>query len=101
MILVGNKVDLRSSQHESELESHLTPIFQTFKQVEMGIECSAKAYMNLLDVVFCAQRAVLYPIAPLFVPDQRQLTPEYERALLRIFRICDKDMDGELNDYEL
>jgi len=67
----------------------------------MGIECSAKAYMNLLDVVFCAQRAVLYPIAPLFVPDQRQLTPEYERALLRIFRICDKDMDGELNDYEL
>lgn len=27
VILVGNKVDLRSSQHESELESHLTPIF--------------------------------------------------------------------------
>lgn len=67
----------------------------------MGIECSAKGYMNLLDVIFCAQRAVLYPIAPLFDAVKRQIKPEYERALLRIFRVCDKDMDGLLNDYEL
>lgn len=54
IILVGNKVDLRSSQHEEDLDSLLSPYFLEFKQVEMGIECSAKAYMNLLDVVFCA-----------------------------------------------
>ena len=33
--------------------------------------------------------------------DQKTLTQDYERALLRIFRICDKDMDGLLNDFEL
>jgi hypothetical protein len=72
-----------------------------FKQVEMGIECSAKGYMNLIDVVYCAQRAVKFPIAPLFDSIKKVLKPDYERALLRIFRICDKDMDGQLNDYEL
>jgi Ras family protein T1 len=66
IILVGNKVDLRSSNAEKELESTLTPYFMSFKQVEMGIECSAKGYMNLIDIIYCAQRAVLFPIAPLF-----------------------------------
>jgi len=55
IILVGNKVDLRSSQHDtSDLESQLNPYFLEYKQVEMGIECSAKGYMNLIDVVYCA-----------------------------------------------
>lgn len=99
--MVGNKVDLRSSQHEEDLDSLLSPYFMEFKQVEMGIECSAKAYMNLLDVVFCAQRAVLFPIAPLFDSIQKKLQPDFERALQRIFRICDKDMDGYLSETEL
>lgn len=102
IILVGNKVDLRSSHHDtSDLESHLSPYFVEYKQVEMGIECSAKVYMNLIDIIYCAQRAVLYPVAPLFDSIQKTLKPEYERALLRIFRICDKDQDGYLNDFEL
>jgi hypothetical protein len=63
---VGNKVDLRPTHQQEDLESQLNPYFQSFEQIEMGIECSAKAYMNLIDVVFCAQRSVLYPIAPLF-----------------------------------
>lgn len=67
----------------------------------MGIECSAKGYMNLLDVIFCAQRAVCFPIAPLFDAVKRKIKPEYKRALLRIFRMCDKDKDGLLDDYEL
>lgn len=57
--------------------------------------------MNLIDVIYCAQRAVLFPISPLFDSISKSLKPEYERALLRIFRICDKDQDGYLNDYEL
>jgi hypothetical protein len=32
----------------------------------MGIECSAKVYINLIDVIASAQRTVLYPIAPLY-----------------------------------
>ncbi len=51
---MGNKVDLRSQNADGELESLLTPYFMEFKQVEMGIECSAKVYMNLIDVVYCA-----------------------------------------------
>jgi mitochondrial Rho GTPase 1 len=94
-------VDLRSSQHDNDLESLLTPYFLEFKQVEMGIECSAKGYMNLIDVIYCAQRAVLFPVAPLFDSVRKELKPDYERALLRIFRICDKDKDGYLSDYEL
>lgn len=67
----------------------------------MGIECSAKSYMNLIDIVYCAQRAVLFPISPLFDSIEQKLKPEYERALLRIFRICDKNCDGYLDDNEL
>ena len=63
MILVGNKVDLRSSQHdESELESHLTPIFQQFKQVEMGIGPGGGGAHGLIMVVVLdglRRRAVL------------------------------------------
>ena len=66
IILVGNKVDLRSSHSDNNLESMLNPFFMDFKQVEMGIECSAKGYMNLIDIIYCAQRAVLFPISPLF-----------------------------------
>ena len=57
--------------------------------------------MNLIDVVYCAQRSVLFPIAPLFDSIKKELKSEYERALLRIFRLSDKDKDGALNDNEL
>lgn len=53
IIMCGNKIDLRSSQQE-ELESLLTPNFIEFKQVEMGLECSAKGYLGLIDMISCA-----------------------------------------------
>jgi GTPase SAR1 family protein len=53
IILCGNKIDLRSSQQD-ELESLLTPNFIEFRQVEMGIECSAKGYIGLIDIISCA-----------------------------------------------
>lgn len=98
IILVGNKLDLRAAQSENELESTMTHFFMDFKQVEMGIECSAKGFMNLIDVVFCAQRAVLFPVSPLFDSLEKKIKPDYERALTRIFRICDKNFDGFLDD---
>jgi GTPase SAR1 family protein len=55
VILCGNKLDLRShTTEEGELESLLTPNFMEFKQVEMGIECSAKGYIGLIDIIACA-----------------------------------------------
>lgn len=43
----------------------------------------------------------MFPISPLFDSIEQKLKPEYEKALLRIFRICDKNNDGFLDDYEL
>jgi hypothetical protein len=40
----------------------------------------------------------LFPISPLFNAIEKSLTLEYERALKRIFRICDKNDDGFLDD---
>ena len=101
VILCGNKMDLRSSNSEGELESLLTPLFMDFRQTEMGIECSAKGYIGLSDLISCAQNAVLYPVAPLFDSATKTITPDYKKALMRIFRILDIDNDGHLNDSEL
>jgi mitochondrial Rho GTPase 1 len=55
VILCGNKLDLRSyTTEDGELESLLTPNFMEYKQVEMGIECSAKGYIGLIDIISCA-----------------------------------------------
>ncbi|KRX09002.1 hypothetical protein PPERSA_01889 [Pseudocohnilembus persalinus] len=72
-----------------------------FSQVEMGLECSAVEQNNVRDIIYCAQRAVLFPLAPLYDMNKKQLKPEFEKALTRIFRICDKDLDGVWNDQEL
>ena len=65
------------------------------------MECSAKGYLGLSDIIHCAQNAVLYPIAPLHDSCTKMLRPEFEKALLRIFRIMDADNDGYMNDEEL
>lgn len=67
----------------------------------MGIECSAKGYIGLIDIISCAQKAVLFPVAPLHDSLTKTLKIEFERALLRIFRMSDKDGDGMLSDEEL
>ena len=100
VIICGNKIDLRSSQQD-ELESLLQSSFVDYSQVEMGIECSAKGYIGLIDMISCAQKSVLFPIAPLHDSLTKKLKVEFERALLRIFRILDKDGDGYLSDEEL
>lgn len=66
VIFVGNKIDQRTSNADHELKNLLNNHFEQFKQVQMGIECSAKKYLNLVDVIASAQRTVLYPIAPLY-----------------------------------
>ena len=36
------------------------------KQVEVGLECSALKSSNISEVIYCAQRVVLFPLAPLY-----------------------------------
>jgi mitochondrial Rho GTPase 1 len=64
---VGNKLDLRTINSDSkELEEIVSSLCREFEVVEIGMECSAKLYVNIIDAVYCAQRAVLFPIAPIF-----------------------------------
>ncbi|BFZ03685.1 hypothetical protein BsWGS_06724 [Bradybaena similaris] len=97
VILVGNKVDMTDLQ---TLESIL-PIMNDFGEVETCVECSARTLKNISEVFYYAQKAVLHPTAPVYNPDEKELTPLAKKALTRIFRICDLDNDSLLSDDEI
>ncbi|KAJ6998381.1 hypothetical protein NC653_014544 [Populus alba x Populus x berolinensis] len=101
VIVVGCKVDLRDENQPISLEPVMGPIMQQYREIETCIECSAVTLMQVPDVFYYAQKAVLHPTAPLFDQDTQALQPRCIRALRRIFTLCDSDMDGALNDAEL
>jgi Ras family protein T1 len=87
--------------------------------VETCVECSAKKPLNISEVFYFAQKAVLHPTAPLY--DSRDhvsntqlrrhrhrsyffhkiLKPACLSALRRIFKLCDANKDGILDPAEL
>ena len=67
----------------------------------MGMECSANYHKNIKKMLNSAQRAVLFPITPLFDIATKSLTPAFKNALTRIFRILDSDLTGHLSDAAL
>ncbi|KAL8577336.1 hypothetical protein ACOMHN_044842 [Nucella lapillus] len=97
VILVGNKVDLADYP---TLESIL-PIMNDFYEVETCVECSARTLKNISEVFYYAQKAVLHPTAPVYNPEEKELTPAAKKALTRIFKICDLDNDALLSDTEV
>lgn len=102
VILVGNKIDLRSGNvTNAALEEELAPVMAEFKEVETCVECSAKISLNVSEVFYFAQKAVLYPTAPLYDSRAHTLKPACVDALRRIFRLCDSDKDSVLSDAEL
>ncbi|XP_059625862.1 mitochondrial Rho GTPase 1 [Cornus florida] len=101
VIVVGCKLDLQDEQYQMNLQHVMTPIMQQFREIEICMECSAANLVQVPEVFYYAQKAVLHPTAPLFDKDSQSLTPRCMRALKRIFILCDQDMDGALNDAEL
>lgn len=102
VILVGNKIDLRSGNvTNAALEDELAPVMAEFKEVETCVECSARIPLNVSEAFYFAQKAVLYPTAPLYDSREHVLKPACVDALKRIFRLCDSDKDGLLSDGEL
>ncbi|KIM28732.1 hypothetical protein M408DRAFT_329191 [Serendipita vermifera MAFF 305830] len=124
VILVGNKIDLRTSHpasHHSHhphpnhassnpnrvsltnqsLEEEIEPIMREFKEVETCVESSAKLPLNISEVFYFAQKAVLHPTAPLYDSREHVLKPACEAALRRIFKLCDVDKNGILDAAEL
>lgn len=106
VILVGNKIDLRGGHVTNEaLEDEIVPIMNEFKEVETCVECSAKMPLNVSEVFYFAQKAVLHPTAPLYDSRDHILKPACIAALKRIFKLCDANKDGildamELNDFQ-
>ncbi|KAK6940833.1 Small GTPase [Dillenia turbinata] len=101
VIVVGCKLDLRDDDHPMSLEQVMSPIMQQFREIETCIECSAASQIQVPEVFYYAQKAVLHPTAPLFDQEMQTLKPRCIRALKRIFILCDQDMDGALSDAEL
>ncbi|KAF9978524.1 ERMES complex Ca(2+)-binding regulatory GTPase gem1 [Actinomortierella ambigua] len=102
VVLVGNKIDLRGPDYSNKtLEDEVLPIMNEFKEVETCIECSAKQPLNVSEVFYFAQKAVLHPTAPLYDSREHVLKPACVEALQRIFNLCDLDKDGVLDDNEL
>lgn len=69
------------------------------------VECSAFLPLNISEVFFFAQNAVLHPTAPLYDTRLHALKPLCVSALSRVFRLIDTDKDGllsaeELNDFQ-
>ncbi|CAA6659435.1 unnamed protein product [Spirodela intermedia] len=94
------KLDLRED-HQLSLEQVMAPIMQQFREIETCIECSALKQIQVPEVFYYAQKAVLHPTAPLFDQETQSLKPRCVRALKRIFILCDHDRDGALSDAEL
>ncbi|KAI9098178.1 P-loop containing nucleoside triphosphate hydrolase protein [Phlyctochytrium arcticum] len=102
VVLVGNKIDVRGKDVTNEaLEEQIMPIMNEFKEVETCVECSAKQPLNVSEVFYFAQKAVLHPTAPLYDSREHTLKPACIEALRRIFRLCDLDKDDILNDEEI
>ncbi|KAI2804670.1 Mitochondrial Rho GTPase 2 [Blomia tropicalis] len=97
VILVGNKADLVDY---SSIDSVL-PLMNQYKEIEICVECSAKKLDNLSEIFYYAQKTVLYPVTPIYYPEERDLSESCKIALKRVFKLCDLDNDGVLNDFEL
>ncbi|UYV79795.1 RHOT2 [Cordylochernes scorpioides] len=97
VVLIGNKADLVDY---SSLDL-VIPIMNEFTEIETCVECSAKTLQNISELFYYAQKAVLHPIAPLYLTESRSLTEKCRRALSRVFKLCDSDNDGVLNDKEV
>ncbi|KAB1202211.1 Mitochondrial Rho GTPase 1 [Morella rubra] len=101
VIVVGCKLDLRDENQQVSLEQVMSPIMQQFREIETCIECSALKQIQIPEVFYYAQKAVLHPTGPLFDQETQTLKPRCVRALKRIFILCDHDRDGALSDAEL
>ncbi|XP_023537980.1 mitochondrial Rho GTPase 1-like [Cucurbita pepo subsp. pepo] len=101
VIAVGCKLDLRDENQQVSLEQVMSPIMQQFREIETCIECSAFKHIQISEVFYYAQKAVLHPTGPLFDQETQTLKPRCIRALKRIFILCDHNKDGALSDAEL
>ncbi|KAH9576998.1 hypothetical protein CY35_01G191700 [Sphagnum magellanicum] len=100
VIVVGCKLDLWDDRQPT-LEQVMALLMHDFREIETCIECSSIKQIQIAEVFYYAQKAILHPTAPLFDQETQTLRPHCVRALKRIFILCDHDKDGALSDSEL
>lgn len=102
IVLVANKSDtLLNERVNLTQDPIIAQLIIAHSQIETCIMCSAKTLKNVPEVFYYAQKSVLYPTAPVYDVDKKQLTPLAVKCFTRIFKICDYDNDGVLSDTEL
>lgn len=99
ILLIGNKCDI--CENNIVHDQHISNLVYKHPEIETCIECSAKNFKNVPEVFYYAQKSILYPTAPLYHIEKKELTNECRNALIRIFKLNDHDNDGVLNDIEL
>lgn len=102
VILIGNKLDLIAGDEDIHVRTKIKRVvpmlFNDFKQVEFGIEVSVKENISVKEALYSAQSIVVYPVTQLTDKATKVLTPNFKKAILRIFRLLDSDGDGYLSD---
>ena len=83
------------------LEEEMLPVMQEFREIDACIRSSAKEQRNINEVFHLCQKAITFPIAPLYDYKEGKLKPACVAALKRIFYLCDADHDGYLNNSEM
>ncbi|EEP76331.1 hypothetical protein UREG_01180 [Uncinocarpus reesii 1704] len=102
VVLCANKSDLTpEGSSQQTVEDEMLPIMTEFKEIDSCIRSSAREHRNVNEAFFLCQKAVTYPIAPLFDSKESVLKPAAVNALQRIFYLCDKDHNGYLSDREI
>ncbi|PRT55922.1 Mitochondrial Rho GTPase 1 [Wickerhamiella sorbophila] len=100
VILCQNKCDADSAEQNDNDDDEVLNIMNEFKEIDSFIRCSAKDKFNVSETFYLCQRAVTYPLAPLFDAKEGQLKPAAVSALRRIFFLCDQDQTEYMTDLE-
>lgn len=96
--VAGGKSVAPFKQQNSE---EFMPLINEFKEIEACVRCSAKLNANVVEAFYLCQRAVIYPMSPIFDSKEGNLKPTAVDALKRVFFLSDADQDGHLNLKEL
>lgn len=104
IIIVGNKLDLVDDKHENnkvQIEETIQYFRSTYSNTIQWLECSAKTMENLPELLYASQTSVFFPERILYNREENKMTEGCERALKRIFKLCDHDNDGSLSEEEI
>ena len=101
VVIVANKLDKMTDNFLMTRDTSISKLIGAHAQIETCVNASAKTLKNVPELFYYAQKAVLYPTAPIYDVATKRLTAACVRCLTRIFKLCDRDNDAALSDDEL